>query len=458
MNNKSVLIILPPLGGGTTRHAKEMAKAWSGQGFNVLFVEFKERLLDIKLYYNQNIVTSLKYWDENPYENLSIICKLINVKVIHIHHTLGANGNFYDFILKIGIPYVFTLHDYYAICPSIKLINEKEIYCEENSLECEKCYNMRFYSKNKSYSNIHEWRKFNYNFLLQAKCVIVPSNDVKLRIIKYFKDLNIKVIPNSEILYNGNKFKNIKINENKNLKIGLIGSLTVSKGSNCLIECANYITKNNIPIDFVVFGTLNKRKFQRIPRNIKILGKYKEEEIFSLILTENVDFCWFPAQWPETYSYVLTIPALLKIPVLGSNLGAISERIQHNNWGEIYQWDADTKLIVDKMLNFDFVKYKNLMKNYKVENDEFPRIEEFYDFIELNDLNDEICKEDLNSQLLNIKILSEVNKTKLRDLSLFEYSNLILDDSDILYRIKLFIYIRKSCILSYFLRKISNFL
>lgn len=49
---------------------------------------------------------------------------------------------------------------------------------------------------------------------------------------------------------------------------------------------------------------------------ITILGPYDEETIYSQIPGHLIDFFWFPGICPETYSYTLTIPVRLGIPLL----------------------------------------------------------------------------------------------------------------------------------------------
>ena len=45
-----MLLVVPYLGGGTTRHVREMAAAWSAQGLRVLLLETQGRLMELDLY------------------------------------------------------------------------------------------------------------------------------------------------------------------------------------------------------------------------------------------------------------------------------------------------------------------------------------------------------------------------------------------------------------------------
>jgi glycosyltransferase involved in cell wall biosynthesis len=57
---------------------------------------------------------------------------------------------------------------------------------------------------------------------------------------------------------------------------------------------------------------------------------------------------WFPAQWPETFSYTLSVCLEMGIPVVAPDIGAFPERLAGRSWSWIVPWDLDT----DRMLEF----------------------------------------------------------------------------------------------------------
>ena len=49
---------------------------------------------------------------------------------------------------------------------------------------------------------------------------------------------------------------------------------------------------------------------------------------------------WFPALWPETYSYTLSACLLGGWPVVAPDIGAFAERLQGRRWTWVQPWDT----------------------------------------------------------------------------------------------------------------------
>ena len=52
---------------------------------------------------------------------------------------------------------------------------------------------------------------------------------------------------------------------------------------------------------------------------------------------------WFPAQWPETYSYTLSACLLAGVPIVVPDLGAFPERVSHRPWTWVRPWRASAE-------------------------------------------------------------------------------------------------------------------
>ena len=99
----------------------------------------------------------------------------------------------------------------------------------------------------------------------EASIVIVPSTDMEKRINKYFKNIQVRVFENPEII----SFNKVKC-------IGLIGSISVAKGAKKVKDCVEYIAKNELPLKFIVFGEIPDFEFTKEESQyIEILGAYK---------------------------------------------------------------------------------------------------------------------------------------------------------------------------------------
>ena len=389
--------------GGTKRYTDEIAEAWKQQGHRIIYVQTVERLIHIKILERNTEDKNVWFFDDVKLLKLVEFFKSYNVQLIHVQHLLNANINFFKLHKILNIPLVITLHDYYCICPFIKLTDNNDVYCEEKGEEdCNICLRSRNFSSitfNKNINSILDWRNFWHKYLQEAKLIIVPSVDMQKRINKYFPDLQLRIFENPEII----KF-------NKSKVVGLIGSLATAKGGKKVKECVEYVAKYKIPLKFIVFGEIPEFKFSKEEKKyIKILGRYDEKDIYDIISKYNIDFFWFPGVLPETYSYTLSIAIRLKIPCLSTNLGAIADRIECHKWGKTYSWQADTKEIIDKLLMFNYDEFKN--KTFELKNNSFSNIFEYYQGIKFENNNINDCD---NIQI-NFDKIPQINKEVTKD-------------------------------------------
>lgn len=326
---------------------------------------------------------SLKLFVFFDYDGKRLAQLLMNchVELIHAEHLLDAEAYMLSIHKELQVPLVVTLHDYYFVCPFIQLTNENDIYCEEKGdKSCNECLARRgFYSATleKQVKDIKEWRENWLSFLQEASLIIVPSKDMEQRIKKYFPLSSIQMRENPELISA----------ESSDIHVGLIGGLSKAKGAEVIKEVLSMASQKKSPVHFTLFGTLSDVQLTTDEkRYITILGPYKEQEVYSMISSHQINYFWFPGVWPETYSYTLSIPIRLRIPCLSSDIGAIASRIQSHRWGETYPWNAQADKILDKLLDFNYRKFYN--PDFVIENTSFGSFETFYEGIPFKEVNE----------------------------------------------------------------------
>lgn len=367
-------------GGGTPRHAYEMAAEWSRQGVQVLFVYANDRLIKVFFYEDGNAYETIRFFDYDG-KRLVQLLKEYHVELIHAEHLLNSESYMLSIHKELQVPLVVTLHDYYFVCPFIQLTNENDIYCEEKGdKSCNECLARRgFYSATleKQVKDIKKWREHWLSFLQEASLIIVPSKDMEQRIKKYFPLSSIQMRENPELISA----------ESSDIHVGLIGGLSKAKGAEVIKEVLSMASQKKSPVHFTLFGTLSDVQLTTDEKGyITILGPYKEQEVYSMISSHQINYFWFPGVCPETYSYTLSIPIRLRIPCLSSDIGAIASRIQSHRWGETYPWNAQADKILDKLLDFNYQKFYN--PDFVIENTSFGSFASFYAGVPFKEVNE----------------------------------------------------------------------
>ena len=364
------------LSGGTQRHYMEMAKIYSFR-CHVLLVEYDENFMVVKMIFQGKLLDEKLFFGSCT-EKLAGELEKWNIKLVHLHHFIYMHEKLYNFLLSGRYRVAVTLHDYYVVCPRVNM-TKNGIYCyEAGDAECNICMHdtlaempMDLGRLLDMLPDIVSWRKYWLDFLQKADYVFVPSSDQRERLLRHFPTLTkIRLVENPEIVVPPADC-NRKIR-----RIGILGTISEAKGWSILLNCARMAEQQNLNIQFVLFGTLSPAE-GNLPANLIVKGKYKEDEVYSLINSEGIDFFWFTAICPETYSYVLTIPIRLGIPVIAADLGAIGERIKRGGWGEVYPAESDISDIVHALREFDYVYYQNT-GDFTIKNDHFLSFEELY--------------------------------------------------------------------------------
>ena len=377
MNHSDCICIMSTLlSGGTQRHYMEMAKIYSFR-CHVLLVEYDENFMVAKMIFQGKLLDEKLFFGSCT-EKLAGELEKWNIKLVHLHHFIYMHEKLHNFLLSGRYRVAVTLHDYYVVCPRVNM-TKNGIYCyEAGDAECNICMHdtlaempMDLGRLLDMLPDIVSWRKYWLDFLQKADYVFVPSSDQRERLLRYFPSLTkIRVVENPEIVVPLGTC-NVKIR-----RIGILGTISEAKGRSVLLECARLAEAQHLNMQFVLFGTLSPAE-GNLPANLLVKGKYREDEVYSLIRGEGIDFFWFTAIWPETYSYVLTIPIRLGIPVIAADLGAIGERIKRGSWGEVYPVKSDALEILHALSGFDY-EYYCKMGDFSIKNNHFLSFQDMY--------------------------------------------------------------------------------
>ena len=74
--------------------------------------------------------------------------------------------------------------------------------------------------------------------------------------------------------------------------------------------------------------------------SLTIHGPYDDADLPALIERLQPDVIWFPALWPETYSYTLSACLQAGVPVIAPDIGAFPERLANRPWTWIRPWST----------------------------------------------------------------------------------------------------------------------
>jgi glycosyltransferase involved in cell wall biosynthesis len=250
-------------------------------------------------------------------------------------------------LMKVGVPFDLTIHDYYLICPRVSLSFNGE-YCGEprNVDVCFKCLSVQPIPESQ---DIVTWRFDNLWLLQSAERVICPSHDVAKRISKYYSGDNIVVVPH-QIIESIPKIQFHKTHKSDKLHIAVMGWLAPHKGLYLVKDAVSTIEVESLPIRITLIGSSLGRLVDS--SSYRELGPYEDEDIESIIASLNPHILWLPSTVPETFSYTLSAAMRTGRPIFASNLGAFVERLANYPNYELFSVNAGIKNILKQAMDF----------------------------------------------------------------------------------------------------------
>jgi len=111
----------------------------------------------------------------------------------HVHSLVGFRLDVAELLRDLDIPFDFTIHDYYTVCPQVTMSDAQGVYCgEPEESGCAACISLRPPSP---LVDITTWRDDHGWLLREAARVIAPSKDTGDRMHRYHPDVEIVVVP-----------------------------------------------------------------------------------------------------------------------------------------------------------------------------------------------------------------------------------------------------------------------
>ena len=131
-------------------------------------------------------------------------------------------------------------------------------------------------------------------------------------------------------------------------KIAFVGGITKVKGSDCIYE----VMRDHLGDDYewYLVGLVGDERVARLENgNLHKVGFYAPSELPRIISALHIDVVCILSTWAETFCYTLSESIMSGVPVLGTSLGAVGERIRMNGYGWILPFPFTGKSLVEKL-------------------------------------------------------------------------------------------------------------
>lgn len=288
--------------------------------------------------------------------NFAKLISEIKPDIAHIGHLNHLSTGLVDELNKQKIPIVFTLHDFWLMCPrgqfltrSIGNENNFQLCSGQYDSKCATdCYKVYFSGREAEETNdIERWGSWIHQRMIETKSVIdkvdlfiAPSNYLRNRFINEFG------VPENKIVFLDYGFpleyltQTEKSKEKTQFTFGYIGTLIPAKGVNQLIKAFKQIEE---PATLKIFGRENGQSTSALKllaayskNKIEFAGEYINHNLANDVFAK-VDCIVVPSIWAENSPLVIHEAQACKVPVITADFGGMKEFVQHQVNGLLFE-------------------------------------------------------------------------------------------------------------------------
>jgi GT2 family glycosyltransferase/glycosyltransferase involved in cell wall biosynthesis len=279
-----------------------------------------------------------------------------SIEIVHIRHIAWHSLGLVDISKLIGLPVVFSFHDFYVVCPTVKLLDNENKYCggicTATIGECK--YDLWRGNENPPLKSagIIEWRNSFDSLLLKCDAFVTTNESAKKVLIQSYPSLKnqiFPVIPHGRDFAKYNKISR-NINSKETIKLLFPGNITRAKGGEIMMKLAAISSSLNIEIHILgnVSGDIDVS-------NCFLHGQYGREDFVEKVSSIAPHIACIFSIWPETHCHTLTESWASGLPVIGFNIGAVGDRLSKTKAG----WLVD---------EFESAPILNLINQIRIDN------------------------------------------------------------------------------------------
>lgn len=348
----AILLVSHDLGGGTGRHVGELVESWEQEGVRAYEILPADSCEAERVALRQRAVggtPNLLYRLPDEFDSLSRDLSRLGILHVHFHHVLGLPEAVRALPERLGLQYDFTVHDYLSICPRVHLVDGSGSYCgePENENVCSACVRANGSPVGEEV-DVRSWREDFGRFLQSARRVFVPNEDVRVRLASYFPGVEFATRPHAESPIKA--LPSTSSTPGKARRVAVIGAIGPHKGSAVLEACARDAEARKLPLEFHLVGYSDRDEVLESLPCVRITGRYEEAEVYDLLAARRCHLAFFPAVWPETHCYTLSVALGARLYPIAFDLGAVAQRIQEVGWGELLPLASGARAINDRLL------------------------------------------------------------------------------------------------------------
>lgn len=282
--------------------------------------------------------------------------ELVNPQLVHIRH-LGWHSLSLPLLARAhGCPVVFSFHDFYAICPTVKLLDEQNVYCGGTCTRTEGDCKIELWPADSmphlKNSWVHVWRKRFNDVLRDCDAFITTSHSARSRILAHL-DLDAErffVIPHGRSFANMKQLRS-RPRHGEPVRILVPGNIDAAKGRDIITALVEHDRAGIL--QFHILGTVSDAA--TLPKTPGIVqhGPYARDDFARHVAAIGPHLGAVFSIWDETYCHTLTELWSTGVPAVVFDFPTVATRVRESGAGWVVPHE-DIAALYDRLVGLSF--------------------------------------------------------------------------------------------------------
>jgi GT2 family glycosyltransferase/glycosyltransferase involved in cell wall biosynthesis len=269
------------------------------------------------------------------------------VGAVMLHQALGYTAGFIEAARAFGAGHALSvfLHDYYALCPRVTMIDATGAFCDApDAGRCARCVGLDGAHEASRLTELAPaaHRELMHALLRTARHVVAPSACAAAYFRRVFAGVPIVVEPHPE----KRDAYCVAPRAGDPRHIVLLGAIGPHKGAGTLLRVARRAQLMAPDLRFHVIGHTSCDEALRAVGNVRITGNYRPHELPGLVAASDAVLALFLHGWPETFSYTLSEAVQAGLVPVVPDIGAPAERVRAAGYGHVFGFPIDPDQVV----------------------------------------------------------------------------------------------------------------
>lgn len=265
----------------------------------------------------------------------------VDAEIVHIRHLVWHSLSLPKLAKRSGASIFYSLHDYYTICPSLKLLDEDNIFCGGGCTSSKAICKANVWNTDTfpSLKNawVHQWRNTMAKAIEPCDGFITTSQSARERVLRHIPTIpseRFHVIPHGRDF---TRFEQLQDSPEvqKPIRIIIPGNIDEAKGLKVITEVLRLDVQE--VFEFHILGGVHMSKLDgHVPRLV-LHGRYERKDFAQKVREIAPHFGAVFSIWDETFCHTLTELWSVGLPVAVLDFPTLRARVENCGAGWVIE-------------------------------------------------------------------------------------------------------------------------